>query len=153
MTVATWFYTTFDEGAVLSKVIKDRTACLVITSFASVQAGLAFFGLNGWLCPFRHYLSCPCPGCGLTRATVSMFKGDFKGMVAYHALAPFFVVGLFIIAMGAVLPTQARKKLVSFVEKVEVRTGIGIVFCVVLISYWLVRLFIFTDSYMNLIMS
>lgn len=153
MTVDTWVNKTFNKGTVLSKVIKDRTTCIAITSLASAQLGLTSFGLNGWICPFRNYLACPCPGCGLTRAAVLMFKGDFRGMLAYHALAPFLVLALIVIGMGAFAPEKSRLNLVVLVEKIEMKTGIGLVFCVGLILYWLVRLLMFTDSYMKLVMS
>ncbi|MEM9774585.1 MAG: DUF2752 domain-containing protein [Chloroflexota bacterium] len=153
MANTTWLQKGFDQGAVLSKLIKDRAVCITITSFAAVQTGLTYFGMNGWICPFRHYLSCPCPGCGLTRASVAMVKGDFKEMLAYHALAPFFLVGLILIALGAILPSGLRERLILFVERIEVKTGLGIIFCGVLIAYWLIRLLFFTNSYMNLVMS
>ena len=143
----------FDQGAVLTKLVKDRAVCITITSFAAVQTGLTYLGIDGWICPFRHYMGCPCPGCGLTRASVAMVKGDFKEMLAYHALAPFFMIGLIAIAFGAFLPNQQRERLISLVERIEVKTGLGIAFCAVLMTYWLVRLLFFTNSYMNLVMS
>ena len=149
----TWLQKGFDRGTVLTKLLKDRAVCITISSFATVQAGLTLFGLDGWICPFRHYLACPCPGCGLTRATVAMIKGDFREMLAYHALAPFFLVGLVVIAFGAVLPLKQRERLISLVQRIETKLGLGIAFCAVLMGYWLVRLLFFTNSYMNLVMS
>ena len=143
----------FDHGIVLTKLVKDRAVCITISSFAAVQTGLTYLGIDGWICPFRHYLACPCPGCGLTRASVAMVKGDFKEMLAYHALAPFFLIGLIAIVFGAILPNIQRERLIAWVERIEVRTGSGVAFCAVLMTYWLVRLLFFTNSYMNLVMS
>lgn len=40
------------------------------------------------LCPTRLFFGIPCPGCGLTRATVAMLTLDFHAMVHFHPLAP-----------------------------------------------------------------
>lgn len=40
------------------------------------------------LCPSRSMFGLPCPGCGLTRATMAMLEGDFVQMCAMHPLAP-----------------------------------------------------------------
>lgn len=147
-----WFQNRLTQGAMLTKLVKDQTMCIAITTFATVQTGLTFLGINGWICPFRHYLACPCPGCGLTRATVALVKRDFKQMLAYHALAPLFLIGFIVIVLGAVLPSKQRKRLISLIEFVEIKTRVGFAFCAVLLTYWLIRLLFFTDSYMNLVM-
>lgn len=38
------------------------------------------------LCPFKWIFGLPCPGCGLTRAFLSLFMGDIKGAFFYHPL-------------------------------------------------------------------
>ncbi len=40
------------------------------------------------ICPTRLGLGVPCPGCGLTRASVAMMQLDFWEMVRCHPLAP-----------------------------------------------------------------
>lgn len=40
------------------------------------------------LCPSRSMFGVPCPGCGLTRATVAMLELDFHHMLEMHPLAP-----------------------------------------------------------------
>lgn len=40
------------------------------------------------LCPFALVTRCPCPGCGLTRATLAMLHGDLGGALHLHPLAP-----------------------------------------------------------------
>ena len=44
---------------------------------------------NGNLCYLKATLGIPCPGCGLTRSYISLFKGDFNGALHYH---PLFIV-------------------------------------------------------------
>src|SRR5512139_2582425 len=39
-------------------------------------------------CPSRALLGIPCPGCGLTRATLALLRGDVAASLALHPLAP-----------------------------------------------------------------
>jgi hypothetical protein len=40
------------------------------------------------VCPTRISFGVPCPGCGLTRATVAMMHLDVAGVLRFHPLAP-----------------------------------------------------------------
>jgi hypothetical protein len=40
------------------------------------------------ICPTRLGLGVPCPGCGLTRATLAGFRLDWTGVLHFHPLAP-----------------------------------------------------------------
>ena len=46
-------------------------------------------------CAIRAVLKIPCPGCGLTRATLAVFSLDFSQAFAYHPLW-FFVPLIFL---------------------------------------------------------
>ncbi|MDQ3035187.1 MAG: DUF2752 domain-containing protein [Myxococcota bacterium] len=49
---------------------------------------LVFAVVDFPLCPTRIFLGVPCPGCGLTRATLAMLTLDFPAMLRLHPLAP-----------------------------------------------------------------
>ena len=52
---------------------------------ASVGGGLLL--VVGLLrCPIAVVFRVPCPGCGLTRATLRLFHGDLAGALAFHPL-------------------------------------------------------------------
>lgn len=38
-------------------------------------------------CPTALLLHLPCPGCGMTRATLALLHGDFAGSIRFHPLA------------------------------------------------------------------
>jgi hypothetical protein len=40
------------------------------------------------MCPFRILTGRRCPLCGLTRASHALTRGDIRGMLAAHPLAP-----------------------------------------------------------------
>lgn len=39
-------------------------------------------------CPLKRIFGIPCPGCGMTRACLSMLSFNFKEMLFFHPLAP-----------------------------------------------------------------
>jgi hypothetical protein len=53
-------------------------------------------------CPFRYITGFNCPGCGNTRAVLSILKLDFKGMLKYNLLFPFeifYILRVYIICV------------------------------------------------------
>jgi hypothetical protein len=37
------------------------------------------------LCPHKMLTGFPCPGCGITRSIMALYRGDLSGSFAYHA--------------------------------------------------------------------
>ena len=50
-------------------------------------------------CPFRYATGIPCPGCGMTRAYLLVFEGDFAGAFALHPLWPLIPIALVLLAV------------------------------------------------------
>jgi len=50
------------------------------------------------VCIWSNLWGVPCPGCGLGRATVALWHGDWAGVLRYHALLP--VLLLFFMVWG-----------------------------------------------------
>lgn len=65
-------------------------------------------------CPFYEGLGIPCPGCGLTRAWLSLFKGDVQQAFSYNMLfIPLTIVVLII--GGTMLVNKALPKWLNMV--------------------------------------
>lgn len=43
---------------------------------------------NAPLCPTAFFFGVPCPGCGLTRATLALLHGDLHAALRFHPLVP-----------------------------------------------------------------
>lgn len=97
-----------------------------------------FVGFDLPICPFRVGLGVPCPGCGLTRATLAIASGDLHGMLVFHPLAPLvtplvvFTVVRGILAYAGVIPRRWDP-----LDKVPSWAWTG--FAVLLLGLWGVR--------------
>lgn len=50
-------------------------------------------------CPFKYFFGICCPGCGMTRATLSLLKLDFQQAFYYHPavfIMPFAIIVFFL---------------------------------------------------------
>lgn len=65
-----------------------------LNTLAPILLGLGAFWLIQPLwhthsfCYFKATIGIPCPGCGMTRAFLDLFKGDFHGAFRWHPLWP-----------------------------------------------------------------
>jgi hypothetical protein len=83
-----------------------------VTRRALVAAGLVALAfalalLDTPLCPTAFFFGVPCPGCGLTRATLALLHGDFAAALRFHPLAP-LLAPLFAGALAKVLIDYVR---------------------------------------------
>ncbi len=63
-----------------------------------------------WKCPMRFIFGVPCPGCGMTRAAMSILRLDFKSAFYCHPLV-FLMPPVFLyIVHIRVLPQRLGKK-------------------------------------------
>jgi len=135
----------------VSPILRERKLALSI--FASGLVLLISFaaGVSVWPCPFLHITGIPCPGCGLTRATYFLLRGDFRDAMKFHAFAPVVVIGLVVVGIAGVLPENARQRWVKNIERFEGRFAIGIILIVGFMGYWVGRLVFMNADFVHLI--
>ncbi len=67
-----------------------------IKIFISVAAGLAFLGFltykGIYKCPMKLLFGIPCPCCGITRAMISLLKGNIRESFYYHPVWPIIIL-------------------------------------------------------------
>lgn len=137
---------------VLASILEDRRVGLAVLGAVTVQGAMMTLGLPGWLCPLRHVLGIPCPGCGLSRATLALCRGDWATAFEFHAFAPLIVITLLAIITISLLPEQKRLWIIRYIRHIEHRSRVSVIVLILMMAYWLVRLTIFHDAYLNLIM-
>jgi len=107
-----------------------------------VGAVLALFPLFRLpLCPFAAFTGHPCPGCGLTRATLALAEGHLHDAITIHPLSP-LVSPLAAGCIGyAVLVYVRTGKWPSLAGKGRIALAAGIVLWMVVVAVWIARFF------------
>lgn len=135
----------------LTSILRDRRLGSIICGAGLLQLLLTLLGVPGWTCPIFHTFGVPCPGCGMTRATLSLFRGDLRQALTLHAYAPIFLVALIFITVCTIAPRNYVARIVTRTETLESYTGITTILLGGLIVYWLARLLILQAAFVRLI--
>ncbi|MGI9159883.1 MAG: DUF2752 domain-containing protein [Saprospiraceae bacterium] len=61
------------------------------------------------LCPFKMATGFPCPGCGITKSLIFLYKGDLAKSLYYHVFGPLTVLAC-ILAIAVLTTEIATKK-------------------------------------------
>lgn len=93
-----------EQDSILTR--SSRQAVLVALLAVVTAAFLLWTGSD--LCVIKNTTGIPCPGCGLTRATLAMMTGDWPAVWTFHPLAP-IVTPLAVGFMGWVLFRALRR--------------------------------------------
>lgn len=88
----------------------------------------------GSACPAYLIFGIPCPGCGMTRAWISLFSGDITKAFYFH---PAFLAAA-IIAVCVIL-SEIKPKF----KKSKVITAIYLVLCVAFLATYIYRMIVF----------
>jgi hypothetical protein len=111
-----------------------------VVAVGLVGAGVALVTLGPPLCPTAFFLGVPCPGCGLTRATLALLRGDFRAALHLHPLV-FVLSPLFAYALGSSLfdyvrgfPSGTARFTARFSERARYGAAAGLL--VVALGVW-----------------
>jgi hypothetical protein len=96
-----------------------------------------------WRCPTAEVFHLPCPGCGLTRATLAALHGDFHASFHFHPVAmlatPLFVAMLGLAALHYVLQRPPFGRFTRAIDRsITVLAGVTMV---LMIAVWAARFF------------
>ena len=135
----------------LSPLLRSRAVALGLSALAAAQVTLTWAGLPSWPCPVLHALGVPCPGCGLSRASAALLRGDVASALSLHAFAPVLPLVLIVVGCAGVLPEARRREMLARVEHFERRTGVTAVLAAGLVCYWLARLIFTPEAFIRLV--
>ena len=136
----------------LSSLIRSKPVCLAISGTLALHLTLVAMGLPSWQCPIRHGLGIPCPTCGLSRAVLALFQGQWHHAIAVHAFAPLAIAVACFIAIASTLPESSRLYLANRLKVMELNLGITGFTLSAFLIYWLVRLLFFPKALYGLVM-
>jgi hypothetical protein len=136
---------------IFSAILHDRRLSSVICGATLLQLLLTLIRFPSWPCPVFHTLGIPCPGCGMTRATLFLIRGEWKQALVMHAYAPIVLVALALIAFCTIAPRRQAERIAKRAEIIERYTGLTTLLLGGLILYWLVRLLVLQAAFIRLI--
>jgi hypothetical protein len=92
------------------------------------------------LCPFMLLTGLPCPGCGITKSIIYLYKGDIMGSLGYHIFGPLVV--LFCILSVGVLTMEIITGR-EYLNKLYFNRRVAYLLGAVLASWHVTRLILF----------
>ncbi|CAN94389.1 MULTISPECIES: DUF2752 domain-containing protein [Sorangium] len=92
------------------------------------------------LCPFAIVTRHPCPGCGLTRATLALAQGHLADALRLHPLSP-VMAPLVIAALAYNAAIYVKDGRIAAAEGVQGAwvTRLGIALAVLMLAVWIAR--------------
>jgi len=115
----------------------------VVVALAAVAALVV--ALEVPLCPTASVFGVPCPGCGLTRATLALLRGDARTALHLHPLV-FLLAPLYFAVLGAAAVAYVRAPLAAAPRRRAWIAGRGVtalasLLLVLVLGVWVARFF------------
>ncbi len=110
---------------------KNKETILLLGGILAVYFVLSLFEIP--TCPMKVFLGIPCPGCGVSRALMSVLRLDFAAAFEFNPLWPAVIVTAILLAVFWIK------------EKTLALEITGIVFLVIAVAVYIYRV-AFTDS-------
>ena len=115
---------------------KNRFLNILLYTFIFVLIITAVFIFSYFIgCPIRLITNIPCPACGLTRAYISFFQGDFNLAFYYHPL--FFLLPAALLCVFYLLYIEKKPSPKARLPAII----ISILLIVTFVTVYLIRLF------------
>ena len=99
-----------------------------------------FFFVDFPLCPMRHMLGIPCPGCGLTRATESLVVGEIAAALAFHPLVWLILPMVAWMVLRLTLVSAGVLRRDSFDPLNKLPTWFWVGFVTLMLGVWIARM-------------
>ncbi|HBB88870.1 MAG TPA: hypothetical protein DC047_14775 [Blastocatellia bacterium] len=135
----------------ISPILRDRKFTFALVGATGLHIALVSLNLPSWECPIFRLTGIPCPGCGLSRATMLLLKGDLAGSFRFHAFAPIFLFAISTLILSVLLPRSILQPAIARAELIERKTGLAALILGGLIIYWLARLIFLQAAFVQLI--
>lgn len=107
---------------------------LLVALYGGLIAALFIWGPA--ICPMRNTFGIPCPGCGLTRATVALAHGDFASALHFHPLV-WLMLPIFVVMVIEEVYIFVRRRRLSLLARIP--TAIWWPVGALILGVWLAR--------------
>ncbi len=131
-----WFF-----QPVMASILMKQKTLRIMSAIASLQLVTTMTGVRGWQCPVYSTLGTPGPGCGLSRALVSLIRGDWQTALTIHAFAPLLAIAIASMVILNLLPRRYYRITVQRLAVLESKSGLSGLLFIGFIGYWGLRYF------------
>lgn len=114
--------------------------CRVLVATVAILGGTHLMGWSLFPCVFASTTGLPCPGCGMTRATAALLKGQWGPAMNYHPFSPGFLAMGALVTWTALTPKHWSDPVARWMKRVEQRTFLPLLFLVCAFIYGLIRM-------------
>jgi hypothetical protein len=128
---------------VVASILQNQKTLRIMSAIASFQLVITMSGAQGWQCPVYSTVDIPCPGCGLSAATISLIRGDVRTALSIHAFAPLLVIAILSMVILSLLPRRFYRITVQRLAVLESNSGLTGLLLIGFIGYWGLRSFWF----------
>ena len=132
--LADWFF-----KPALAPMLQQRSLLIILAGLGALQIGLTAAGWQAWQCPIYAFSGLPCPGCGLSRATVLLARGQWGAAMHMHAFAPVILAAVIVFSIAGFLPRKYLPGILSSIAAVERHTGLVTFMALAMLIYWGLR--------------
>jgi hypothetical protein len=132
--LANWFF-----KPVLAPMLQQRSLLIILAGLGALQIGLTAAGGQAWQCPIYAFSGMPCPGCGMSRATLLLAQGQWGAAMHMHAFAPVVLAAVIVFAITGFLPRKHLPGILSSIATVERHTGLVTFLALSMLIYWGLR--------------
>ncbi|HLU47706.1 MAG TPA: DUF2752 domain-containing protein [Planctomycetota bacterium] len=119
---------------------RDRLACAFLAGIVALAVAGRLLDLSPASlllipCPIRSLTDVPCPGCGMTRALLSIARGDLSTAWRFHPFA-------FLLVAGAGAIVLSPRLVARFRDRTPPKARIALVACLLLavLGRWIAML-------------
>lgn len=131
---ADWFF-----KPALAPMLQQRGLLIILAGLGAFQIGLTAAGWQAWQCPIYAFSGIPCPGCGLSRATVLLARGQWGAAIHMHAFAPVILAAVIVFTIAGLLPRKHLQSMLSGIACAERHTGFVVILTLAVLIYWGLR--------------
>jgi hypothetical protein len=127
-------------ASLMADLVSSSRMATALLLAGVLQIALVSLGAPGWPCPFQEALGLPCPGCGLSRASVALLHGDLRSALLIHPFVVLVPAFLILVGAGALLPPPLRERVAAGLRRLEARVPLGLIAVIAFITFGLMRL-------------
>lgn len=122
----------------LAPLLRQTTLCRVLILTAVALGTLHLLGIK-LPCLFSSTTGLPCAGCGITRATTALLRGDLTSALHYHPFSPALFLFGALMTLSALAPKFSHQKIIPIIHRLEARTLLPTILAIAFILFGILR--------------